>query len=39
MDGRNYAELAIMDLEQIHRDDVQRKDAWTIVRRWLDEHE
>lgn len=39
MDGLGFAENAILDLEQIRPEDAQRKQAWALVRSWLDEHE
>ena len=36
--GIGYAESAIIALEQIKLDDLERKEAFALVRRWLDEH-
>ena len=38
-DGMQFARMAILDLEQIRPDDVERKQALATVRRWIDEHE
>ena len=38
-EGIGFAEMAILDLEQIRPEDTQRKAAWELVRRWLDEHQ
>lgn len=38
-DGKQFARMAILDLEQIRRDDTERKEAFAQVRRWLDEAE
>jgi ParB-like chromosome segregation protein Spo0J len=35
-DGMQFARMAIMDLEQIRDDDVERNQAFTTVMRWLD---
>jgi hypothetical protein len=37
--GLQFADLAIMDLEQIHDDDTEKTEAFNKVRSWLDEHE
>jgi len=37
--GIQFADLAIMDLEQIHDDDTEKTEAFNKVRRWLDDHE
>jgi hypothetical protein len=36
--GLQFARMAIMDLEQIRTDDVERNQALAFVREWLDEH-
>lgn len=38
-DAMNFAENAILSLEQIQPNDVQRAEAWAHIRRWLDDHE
>jgi hypothetical protein len=38
-DAMNFVENAILSLEQIKPNDVQRKEAWAHLRRWLNEHE
>jgi hypothetical protein len=38
-DAMNFVENAILALEQIKPNDVQRKEAWVYLRRWLNEHE
>ena len=35
--GMQFARLALMDLEQIREDDLERVQAFQVVRRWLDE--
>ena len=36
--GMQYAHMAIMDLEQIRDDDLEREQAFAHIRGWLDEH-
>lgn len=36
--GMQYARMAIMDLEQIRGDDLEREEAFDRVQGWLDEH-
>ena len=36
-DGMQFARLALMDLDQIRNDDLERLQAFQVVRRWLDE--
>lgn len=38
-DGMDYARLAVMQLEMIRLDDLERREAFTYVRRWIDENE
>lgn len=38
-DGMMYARIAVMKLEEIRDDDLQRADAFAFVRRWLDARE
>ena len=38
-DAMNFVENAILALEQIKPNDVQRQEAWAYLRRWLDEHQ
>jgi hypothetical protein len=35
--GLQFAQMAIMDLEQIRSDDVERAAAFDLVKRWIDE--
>jgi hypothetical protein len=37
--GMQFARMAIMDLEQIRPDDVERAEAFTLVREWIDARE
>ena len=37
--GMQYARIAIMNLEQIEADDIEREEAFDHVKRWIDEHE
>jgi hypothetical protein len=37
--GLQFADMAILDLEQIPPGDLQRREALRKVRRWIDEHE
>jgi ParB-like chromosome segregation protein Spo0J len=38
-DAMGFVENAILSLEQIKPNDVQHKEAWAHIRRWLNEHE
>ena len=38
-DGMQFARMAIMDLEQIREDDVQREEAYNTVKGWIETHE
>jgi len=37
--GMQFARMAVMDLEQIRGNDLERDQAFQFVRRWLDEHD
>lgn len=37
--GLQFARIAIMNLEQIRDDDVERSEAFTLVREWIDARE
>lgn len=38
LDGMQFAQMAIADLEQIRKDDAERREAFAAIRRWLDEN-
>jgi len=38
-EGLRFARSAIMDLEQIRSDDIERAEAFATVKDWIDEHE
>lgn len=38
-DGMRFANMAVMDLEQIRDDDVERSAAYTFVKEWIDARE
>jgi len=38
-DGMQFARMAIMDLEQIRQDDIERSEAFALVKEWLNARE
>lgn len=37
--GMQFAQMAVMDLEQIRADDLERGQAFAFVKEWIDEHQ